>query len=358
MTTSDQPPRTSQSASVSTRFSFAESEVSFGIPRARPAGTVSPPWLHRVPEDLDLSHTLPVSSRRRARVFAHRGASGLFPEHTRAAYTRALEESADGLEIDVHLSRDGEVVCFHDPTVDRTSDGTGAVAELSLTELRKLDVSSWKTPRLPGEYGSRRAQMMTLQDVLELLGDAGRDVSLAIELKHPSAFGHQLEERVLQILLSFGWDPESSVLRTGSAGGHHVEVSFMSFYAGSLMHLAEMVPPERLCALFCTVAPEQIEEKLRRTWLSAAMRPVFGAIMRSGARDAQALVWTARAGIAGPSVEWAVRHRAEIKAWIARGAVLRVWTVDEPEDAAMLLDLGVGEMTTNYPARVITAVSG
>lgn len=271
---------------------------------------------------------------------------------------RALEESADGLEIDVHLTRDGEVVCFHDPTVTRTSDGTGAVAELTLAELRRLDVSSWKTPRLPGEYGSRGAQLMTLQDVLELLGDAGRDVSLAIELKHPSPFGLQLEERVLQILLSFGWDPESSVLRSRSAGEHAVDVSFMSFYAGSLLHLAEMVPPEHLCALFCTVTAERIEEKLLRTRLSAVVRPVVGAIMRSSVRDAEALVWNARAGIAGPSVEWATRHRAEVKAWMARGEVLRVWTVDEPQDVAMLLDLGVGEMTTNYPARVVTITCG
>src|SRR5699024_8357244 len=69
------------------------------------------------------------------RVVAHRGSSALRAEHTLAAYELALEEGADGLECDVRLTVDGHLVCIHDRTVDRTSDGTGAVSEMTMREL-------------------------------------------------------------------------------------------------------------------------------------------------------------------------------------------------------------------------------
>ena len=73
-------------------------------------------------------------------MIAHRGASAAFPEHTRAAMLHALAVGADGLECDVQLTRDREFVCWHDPTVERTSDGRGAVADHTLARLRALDV--------------------------------------------------------------------------------------------------------------------------------------------------------------------------------------------------------------------------
>lgn len=278
----------------------------------------------------------------------------MLPEHTRAAYMRALEEGADGVEIDVHLTRDGEVVCFHDATLERTTDGRGALADLTLAQLRALDVTSWKTPALPAEYGRPAQQLMTLRDTLDLMLDAGRSVRLAVELKHPSPYGHQLEDRVLRILLSYGWDPETSTIR---AGEHTVEVSFMSFYPGSLQHLAELVPAEKLCALFAPVTGRQVGARLARTPLAAAVKPVVAAVMRGAVRDSEALVWNRQVGIAGPGISYVRTHRAEAKAWIARGARLRVWTVDEAEDAELLLSLGVQEITTNFPERIIRAVT-
>ncbi|GAB3190331.1 hypothetical protein GCM10027061_14110 [Nesterenkonia suensis] len=317
---------------------------------------------------------------RSAKVYAHRGSSGLFPEHTRAAYMRALDEGADGIEIDVQLTRDGEVICFHDPLVDRTTDGHGAVAEMTLAQMRRLDVHSWKTPRLPGEYGRPGQQLMTLQELLELLMEAGRDLGLAIELKHPSPYGHQLEEKVLQVLLRLGWDPETSLLpsRGEATGiGHRpphsrqaqhtqqarhvrapqVEVSFMSFHPGSLLHLADMVPAEKLCALFDQVTEAQMTRRLQHLRFSFAVKPVVSALVRGAVRDAEALVWNSQVGLAGPGMRYVREHRADVTAWLASGMGLRVWTVDELADVELLLALGVQEMTTNFPARVIAAVS-
>lgn len=290
------------------------------------------------------------------KVFAHRGASGLFPEHTRAAYTRALEEGADGLEIDVHLTRDGEPVCFHDHTVERTTDGAGPVAELTLAQLRTLDVSSWKAPRLPARYGGKNQQLMTLQDVLDLLLGAGRDVSLAVELKHPSPQGYKLEDRVLRVLLAHGWDPETSRIR---AGNHFVHITFMSFNPGSLRHLGEMTPAEKLCALFCDVTDRDVAARLAHLrFSSAALKPLVGAFMRGAVRGSESLVWNRQVGLAGPGIDYVRGHKAEVKAWIARGTGLRVWTVDQPEDARLLHSLGVQEITTNHPARIIQELRG
>lgn len=72
-------------------------------------------------------------------IIAHRGASGLAPENTLLAYRIAIELGADMIELDVHETNDGYLVCIHDYEVDRTTDGTGAIAELSLKELQKLD---------------------------------------------------------------------------------------------------------------------------------------------------------------------------------------------------------------------------
>ena len=315
------------------------------------------PEASRTISPADLLELDPRTPGPRAKIFAHRGASGLFAEHSRAAYQRAIEEGADGLEIDLHLTADGEPVCFHDATVERTSNGIGAVADLSLEHMRSLDVTSWKTPKLPEAYGRKTDQLMTLSDVLELLMDAGRDISLAVELKHPSPFGDRLETKVLRTLLGFGWDPESSTIPAGDSGQYAVTVSFMSFYPGSLLYLAEMVAPDKLCALLSSVTQKQVQSRLKDMPLAFAVRPLVAAVMRGTLRDSEALIWNGRAGIAGPGIGYVRKHRAEVKAWLARGSRLRVWTVDDPRDARFLLDMGVQEITTNYPARLLDAVT-
>jgi glycerophosphoryl diester phosphodiesterase len=111
-------------------------------------------------------------------VWAHRGASALAPENTLAAFRAAEAGGADGLELDVQLSRDGVPVVLHDATVDRTSDGRGAVAELTLTELRRLDVGTWFAPAFAGE------RLPTLEEVLAW---GGRRLRFNIEIKDAAA---------------------------------------------------------------------------------------------------------------------------------------------------------------------------
>ena len=86
-------------------------------------------------------------------IFAHRGASGYAPENTLEAFRLAMEQGADGIELDVHLTKDGEVVVIHDETLDRTSDGQGKVRDYTLEELKKFSfhnhIEKYKGVQIP-----------------------------------------------------------------------------------------------------------------------------------------------------------------------------------------------------------------
>src|SRR5207344_689588 len=108
----------------------------------------------------------PALSLGRPQVFAHRGGAALRPENTLLAFDHGLSLGADGLEFDVHLSRDGVVVVHHDQTLDRTTDGAGAVAALTAAELGRLDAAyHFGAPAFT--YRGTAGGVPTLRDVLQ-----------------------------------------------------------------------------------------------------------------------------------------------------------------------------------------------
>jgi len=120
-------------------------------------------------------------------LVAHRGGGKLAPENTIAAFRQAMDAwAADMLEMDVHLTRDGEVVVIHDPTVDRTTDGSGAVVDLTLEELQSLD-AGYRFVDLDGEH-SFRGRGITVPTLDEVM-DACPGVWLNIEIKAGAAAG-------------------------------------------------------------------------------------------------------------------------------------------------------------------------
>lgn len=275
-------------------------------------------------------------------VYAHRGSSKAYAENTRAAYLQALADGADGIECDVHLSYDGFVVCHHDPTVDRTSDSTGRVGEKTLDQLRALDFSSWKNASIPAEYGGRNEQLVTLRELVLLMLDAGREVGLAVEIKHPSPFGRKLEEGVLAELALLGWEPRES--RIGN-----VRVTFMSFDPGSVRYLLGSIPADHVCQLVTEVDEEWVDELvLAGETDRAGVAAVLAQAMTLGVE----LLDSGVPGIAGPGVAYVRQHPAAINGWLARGATFRVWTVDDPRDATFLVGLGVEQLTSNVPALI------
>ncbi len=147
---------------------------------------------------------------RPVRLFAHRGSSARYPEHTRAAYHQALIDAADGIETDVRLTADGRVVCWHDATVDRTTESTGNIADLTLAALGALDLLNGVA--VPSSHGAPAAQLMTLEELVELARSAGRELMLAVELKPSPGHEGALVDAVLNILGAEGWEPHSGRL--------------------------------------------------------------------------------------------------------------------------------------------------
>ena len=140
---------------------------------------------------------------KRPSVVAHRGASEISPEHTLAAYRRAVEAGADGLECDVRLTADGHLVCVHDRRIDRTSYGRGVLSTMSLEELDSFDWGSWKNPwaELDDEAelpDPDLTKVLTLERLLETVRDAGRPLELAIETKHPTRYAGLVERRLIE----------------------------------------------------------------------------------------------------------------------------------------------------------------
>ena len=124
-------------------------------------------------------------------VIADRGASADAPEHTIAAFELALAQGADGIALDVHLTRDGQPVVIHDFTLERTTDGAGAVRAHTTQEVKRLDAGGWRDRRFRGQ------RVQTLQEVLERFRDR---TQFWIEIKGGSDVYPDIEERVVSTL--------------------------------------------------------------------------------------------------------------------------------------------------------------
>ncbi|MEV8451064.1 glycerophosphodiester phosphodiesterase [Streptomyces sp. NPDC052095] len=277
-----------------------------------------------------MTHARQQSTHQSIQVIAHRGASDDAPEHTLAAYRKAIEDGADALECDVRLTADGHLVCVHDRRVNRTSNGRGAVSALELAELAALDFGSWKAREesgapvaespdwdpVPGELTS----VLTLERLLELVVEtraAGRPLQLAVETKHPTRWAGQVEERLLHLLKRFGLDAPPA------EGPSPVRV--MSFSARSLHRVQAAAPTLPTVYLMQFVSPRMRDGRLP-----------------AGAR------------IAGPGVRIVRNHPGYVERLHRAGHRVHVWTVNEPEDVDLCVDLGVDAIITNRPKQVLS----
>lgn len=242
------------------------------------------------------------------RIVAHRGASAQRAEHTLAAYELALDEGADGLECDVRLTSDGHLVCIHDRTIDRTSDGTGIVGEMPLDEIRRHDFAA-------GTHDPAPASVLELPTLLELALDQERAVKVFIETKHPVRFGGLVEARVLETLERYGL--------ASPASSSHARAVVISFSPAAVWRVRRAAP------LLPTVL------------LGESSHYLGGGAAR-----------TVGATAVGPSIQ---RLRADpelVDRAAAAGRATYCWTVDDPEDVRLCRELGVGWIATNMPGRV------
>lgn len=124
-------------------------------------------------------------------IIAHRGSSMHAPENTIAAFELAVAQNADGIELDVKLCADGQVVVIHDQTVDRTSNGVGHVSELPLAALKELEVGSWFSPEFSGE------SIPTLGEVFESIG---KKTFINVELTNYESIRDNLPDKVVELI--------------------------------------------------------------------------------------------------------------------------------------------------------------
>ena len=127
--------------------------------------------------------------------FAHRGFKGQYPENTMLAFRKAIEAGADGIELDVHLTKDNELVIIHDEKLDRTSDGSGLVKDKTLAELKKLNLS-----KLYPDYQIQ--EIPTLAEYFDFAKDL--DITSNIELKNSIIDYQGIEKEVCKLINDFG----------------------------------------------------------------------------------------------------------------------------------------------------------
>jgi glycerophosphoryl diester phosphodiesterase len=219
-------------------------------------------------------------------IIGHRGASAYMPENSLAAMALAAEQGADGVEFDVQLSADGRPVIIHDSAVDRTSDGRGKVSDLTLSELKRLDLGEGQT-------------IPTLDEVFETFGDR---LLYNVEIKDWRLRGRGLETAVAQAI---------------AAHNLAAKVVVSSFNPLALRRIRPQLPPLAGLGMLRYLGP------LQYSYLFAASdadHPHFSMVNEK-------------------YMAWAKRRNQRVN----------VWTVDDPAEARRLARLGVQAIITNKP---------
>ncbi len=228
-------------------------------------------------------------------VFAHRGASGEAPENTLASFRQAILQQCDVIELDIHLTSDGHVVVCHDETLDRTTDRSGAIAELTLEEIRRADAGSWFDPAFAGE------RIPLLQEVLELVP---AEIGLNIELK--MSCGGRLEEAAIKLLRENG----------------RLDSVLFSSYDHKLLHRIKQQAPEARISLVYDFKP---------------LHPL--SLIRDFGLDVFAV-----------SLYHGMVEQEDVEAIRKHGKHVIVWTVNQEPAMRRMLDCGVSGIITDHPA--------
>ncbi len=240
-------------------------------------------------------------------IIGHRGASGTAPENTLAAFRRAVELGAQYIETDIQLSRDAHLVALHDDTVQRTTDGRGSVAALTLEQLRRLDAGSWfRATDEPERFAGER--IPTIEEVLSFSRE--QDINVYLEIKAPRASG-----------------VEHAVVAAVHAASALLSSYVISFDLGVLERVRRIEPVLVLGYLFNTRSPDVVARAV----------------------DAGARTVLPRADRVTPELI-AQAKRNDLK--------VVTWTVNDPLEMKSLMNMGVDGIMTDYPDRLAALVRG
>ena len=233
-------------------------------------------------------------------IVAHRGYSAVAPENTLAAVCQALEAGVRACEVDVRLTRDKHVVVMHDDRVDRTTDGTGALRDMTLRELRLLDAGSWKDPRYAGE------KVPTLAEALALMKGRGQ---LVVEIKDEG-----MEEHVAEVIKSMNAVSQTTII---------------AFSLEVCRRMRTLLPA--VGALWLVGGDSHNAEELARLVLEA--------------------------GLQGVSAYHGLVTETFMDCFLRRGLSVWAWTVNEGSEARRLARVGVVSITTDDPLMLFYALA-
>ncbi len=240
-----------------------------------------------------------------SRILAHRGASAYAPENTMPAFELAIEQDADGIELDVHMTKDGEIAVIHDERVDRTTDGKGFVKDFTMQELKQLNADNHMS-------GFANTRIPTLGEVYGLF--AGTKHTIDVEIKSDIMVYPGICQKLLELEDRFGM--KGRVIY--SSFNHYTMMEMLSLRSGA---------KTGLLYLSIITNPWNYAQKQGAT----ALHPHFITLSRTPDMVANC---------------------------IRRGIELNVWTVDDPEWMRRLSDMGVTSLITNKPDLARTSVMG
>jgi glycerophosphoryl diester phosphodiesterase len=255
----------------------------------------------------------PFFAASRPLVFAHRGASGLAPENTLVAFDAGLAHGADGLELDVRLSRDGVAVVHHDATLERTTNLRGRVAQHTAEELAQADAAARFEPQNGLPFRGKGLGVPTLVDVLSRFPDT----KVIIEIKDNT---RELASAVIE-----------AIRQTNATD----RVCVGSFGRRAVNAVRSLDP-----GVATSAAREEVRWALYRSWCHWPIGQP-----RYGGYQVPELAGRTRV-VSKQFVDWA--HRA--------GLAVQVWTVDTLDDAERLLAWGVDAIITNRPDIIVPFV--
>jgi glycerophosphoryl diester phosphodiesterase len=255
----------------------------------------------------DTEKIMLVKQKRKIALIAHRGAADSAPENTLAAIAKALEGPADFIEIDIHQTRDQQVVVMHDATVDRTTNGQGHIADLTLAELRQLDAGSWYDARY------RQEKVPTLAEVLQLVKGKKK---LLIEIKKGDDFYTGIEANTLELI------------RQHQARDWTVIQSFYDEVLDKVWKSEYAVPTHKLIIGKIPWLPIYFDHRLRWGSLDKYYRA------------------------AAINVNQYFATRAFIRHVHSKGFKTYVWTVDEPREINEVTDRGADGVISNTVAHL------
>lgn len=240
----------------------------------------------------------------RPQIFAHRGAKSVAPENTLPAFQRALEMGVDGIELDVHCSKDGKLVVIHDNTLEGTTTSTGKVGAYTAAQLAQIDAGSHFSPAFAG------VGIPTLDEVFDLVGN---QCLVNVELKSEDPNGGDQAEPLIAMI---------------AARNLYEQVIVSSFNPPSLIKMRALAPKVRLGLLYYLPLPTF----LRDAWFSPIIRPEAIHPMHT-LIDEELMGWAK-----------------------AVGCAVNTWTVNDVSKAKRLAALGVNVIMSDVPDQIMAAL--